>query len=66
MEDRMLQQVDMSCRKLQSVESPHRSRLLTGPMTCGEELTQEQIFWQKLWSLGGPRWNSLFLKDCSL
>jgi len=33
---------------------------------CGEEPTQEQVFWQEPWPMGDPQWSSPFLKDCTL
>lgn len=49
MEEPPLEQVDMPWKK----KSPCHSRLLAGSLGCGEELMQEQVFWQEL-PLVGP------------
>lgn len=66
-EDPMPEQVGMSWRKLQYMESCNtcKSRLLTGSVTHDEKHTQEEVLWQELWLRGHPWWSSLFLKACT-
>jgi len=45
---------------------PRWSRILAETTAYGEKPMKVQVFWQALWPVGDPCWNSLFLKDCTL
>lgn len=52
--------------KLQGIKTLGQSNFLAGTAPYGEELRQEQIFWQDLCPVGwDPEWNSVFLKYCT-
>lgn len=64
-EDPVLQQMNMSWRKLQPVEkSPHRSRLLAGAVALGGQMLEQSVP-ERLYSVEGPMLEQV-LKNCSL
>lgn len=60
MQDTTPTQVDVPWSKLQPIEIPCCSELLTEAATRKQEHMQERVFWQKL-----AHGSSLFLKDCT-